>query len=146
MKGEPNQSSTRPRSSTTSREPRKVATKMNPIRSNSGALIGRLCAAYQQIDEGHGGDADWAVDEKVPLPGIVVGDPAAKRRPDDRRNDHGYTEQREGLAALLGREGIRQDGLRHRYHPPAAKPLQDAEKEQRLEVPCHAAEDGAQSE
>ena len=68
------------------------------------------------------------------MPGQIVGQPAAKRRADDRRDHDGNAEQRKSLAALLRREGIRKDRLRHRHHAAAAEPLQDTEQQQHVEV------------
>jgi len=67
--------------------------------------------AQDQRDQRDRDEADRAVDQKAPLPGIVVGQPPAERRPHDGGNHDGNTEQREGLAALRRREGIRQDRL-----------------------------------
>ena len=50
-------------------------------------------------------------------------------------DDHGDAEQRERLPALLGREGVRQNGLRDRHHAAAGEPLQEPEQEQRVEIP-----------
>jgi hypothetical protein len=90
-------------------------------------LICRLCVLHQRRDERHGCEADGAVDEEVPVPGIIVGEPAAECGSHDRRHDHRNAEQGEGLAAFFGREGIRKDRLRHRHHAAAAQPLQDTE-------------------
>ena len=79
---------------------------------------------------------DRPVDQEAPVPGIIVRQPAAERRPDHRSHDHGNAEQREGLAALLWREGVRQDRLRDRHHAAAAEALQDAKQQQRLEIPA----------
>ena len=74
---------------------------------------------------------DRHVDEEDPVPGEIVGDPAAERRADGRRDDHGDAVEREGLAALFRRKGIGEDGLLAGRHAAAAEPLQDAEKDQR---------------
>jgi hypothetical protein len=55
--------------------------------------------------------ADGQVDEEDPVPVEVVGDPAAERGADGRREDNGHAIDGKGLPALLNGEGIGEDGL-----------------------------------
>ena len=73
------------------------------------------------------------------MPGIGIGDPAAKRRPDHRRDHHGDAVDGESLATFLGRERIGKDCLLAGRHPTAAEALQDAEQDQCLQAPCKPA-------
>ncbi|GJE03234.1 hypothetical protein GMJLKIPL_5185 [Methylobacterium isbiliense] len=93
----------------------------------------------EEVDQHQGHHADRGVDQEAPVPGIGVGEPAAEGRPDHRRDHDGDPVEREGLAALLRREGIRQDRLRERGHT-AAEPLQHPEEQQRFEAPGEAAQ------
>ena len=103
-------------------------------------LIGRFPLLHQHGDERHHNDADGSIDKEVPVPGIVIGEPAAKDRPDHRRHDYCNPGEGEGLTALWGREGICKDGLRHRHHPAAPKPLQDTEQKEGRQIPGQSAE------
>ena len=87
-----------------------------------------------QRDQRHRDHADRCVDQKAPVPGDIVGQPAAERRPDHRGNHHGDAEHRKGLAALRRRKRIRQDRLRDRHHAATAEALQDAEQQQRIQI------------
>ena len=153
MKVELNQSSSRPRSSTISSAPRNVATRTKPMRSNlpaaSPSLRPRLGFAQNRQETRNRKKSDRAVDQKAPMPGVIVREPAAKDRADDRCHNDRNAEQRESLAAFFRRKGIRQDRLRHRHHAAAAKTLQDAKQQQRLQIPRQTAKHracGEQSE
>ena len=74
------------------------------------------------------------------MPRDIVGKPAAERRPDDGRHHDRDAEQREALPALLRRKGIGKNRLRHRYHAAAAEALQNAEQQQRLQIPRKSAQ------
>ena len=80
------------------------------------------------------------VDQKYPVPGIVVGDPAAERRSDHRRDHDRDAVDRKGLAALFRRKRVGKDRLLAGGHAAAAEPLQDAEQHQRLQIPGEAAQ------
>jgi hypothetical protein len=80
------------------------------------------------------------------VPGQVVTQPAAERRPDGRCNHHGDAVERESLAALGRREGCGKNGLCHRSHPAAGEALHHTKNQQRLQVPCEAAQQRAQRE
>ena len=85
-------------------------------------------------------DADRDVDEEDPAPGVVVGDPAAQRRPDHRRHDHAHAVERHRDALLFAREALDQNGLGDRLQRSAAQALQHAKEDQRAERRRHAAE------
>ena len=70
--------------------------------------------------------ADGQVDEEDPVPVEVVGDPAAERGADGRRDDDGHAVDGEGLAALFDGEGVGEDGLLAGREAAAAEALQDA--------------------
>jgi hypothetical protein len=81
-------------------------------------------------DEDEGEDADGDVDVEDPAPGEVVGDPAAEGGTDGGCEDGDEAVEREGLAALLGLEGVGHDGLGHGLQAAAAGSLHDAEEKQ----------------
>ena len=70
------------------------------------------------------------VDVEDPAPGVIVGDIAAQRRPEDRRDDDGHAVHGHRHAQLPGRERVDQDALLGRLEPAAAEPLEDAEEDQ----------------
>ena len=145
MNREPNQSCSSPRSSTTSSVPKKVEIRRKPTRSNRPPLVGPV--RRQEVgDQRDGREADRDVDPEAPAPRDVVGEPAAERRPDDRRDDDRDAEQGESLATLLGRERVREDGLRDRHHAAARQALQEPEQEQGVEIPGLGAKERAQGE
>lgn len=74
------------------------------------------------------------------MPGIGIGDPAAQGRADHGGDHHGHTVDGERLATLLRREGVRQDRLLAGRHATTAETLQDAEQDQRLQIPGKPAE------
>ena len=78
----------------------------------------------QAGDQNEGQDAHRNIDEEDPPPREVVGDPAAERGADGRREHGDQSVEREGLAALVRLEGIGHDGLRHGLHAAAARALQ----------------------
>ena len=47
--------------------------------------------------------ADRQVDVKDPAPAVILGQPAAERRPHDRAEDRADAEHRHGVAVALGR-------------------------------------------
>ena len=80
--------------------------------------------------EKHGDDADRHVDEKDPAPGRIVGDEAAERRPEHRRDDGGDRGDAEGGAALFRREGIEDDRLLVGLQAAAEEALQQPEDDE----------------
>ena len=68
-------------------------------------LFGRF-GGNEGFDQSDGEETDGPVDEKVLVPGEIVGEPAATRRADDGRDHDGDAEQGEALPALLGRKGV----------------------------------------
>ena len=116
MKPEWNQSFRWPRSSTTSRQPRNSATSTKPIQSTLMPLREPLAALALRaplarpaaIAPGTSdSSADRHVDEENPVPRIIVGDPAAERRTDRRRDDHGDAVERESLRRACPAERCR---------------------------------------
>ena len=99
-----------------------------------------LRLVHQPVHQEEREDAERHVDEKNPVPGIVVGDPAADRRADGRRHDHGDAVDGEGLRTLPRREGIGQHGLFAGRHAAAAQALQNAENDQGGETGCEPAQ------
>jgi hypothetical protein len=73
-------------------------------------------------------DGDGDVDEEDPAPVEVVGDVAAEGGADGGRDDDGESVEREGLAALLGREGVGEDGLLGGARPPPPAPCRMRKK------------------
>ena len=64
----------------------------------------------------------------------VVGDAAAQRRADGRREHDRHAVDGERHAALLRREGVGQDRLLAGRSPPPPSSLQDAEEDQQRQV------------
>jgi len=71
----------------------------------------------------HGDHADRHIDEKNPVPGILIGDVAADHGADDRRDDDGHRGEREGLPALLRRKSVENDRLLAGLQAASEKPL-----------------------
>ena len=100
----------------------------------------------QQGSEEQGEYAHRDVDEEDPVPGVVVGDPAAQGGADDGRHHHAHAVKRHGHALLLAREAFHQDGLGDGLKRPSARALQHAEEDQQAEARRHAAEEGTHGE
>ena len=98
------------------------------------AQLGRVGLDPRRIfdearDQNEGENADGNIDEEDPAPGEVVGDPAAERGADGRREHGDEAVEREGLAALVRLERVGHDGLRHGLHAAAAGALKNAAKQ-----------------
>ena len=93
-----------------------------------------------------GQHADRQIDVEDPAPGVVVGDPAAQRGTDGRRHDRGDAVERERQPALLRRERVGENGLRHRLQPAAARALQNAEQDQHRQAGRGSAQQRAERE
>ena len=78
---------------------------------------------HQPLHQHKRENAERHVDEKDPMPGIIVGDPAADGRTDGRRHDDGDAVDGERLRTLLRREGIGQHRLLAGRHAAAAETL-----------------------
>jgi hypothetical protein len=98
------------------------------------------------VDEEGGQDADREVDEEDPAPGVVVGDPPAEGRAEDRRHDDAHGKRRHGRAPPGGLEALHEDRLRDRLEGPAAQPLEDPRHDQHAEAGGPSAEGGGQRE
>ena len=75
-------------------------------------------------------DADRNVDVEDPAPAVVVGQPAAEHRPENRRDDDAEAPEAHRLAAILRRERLEQHRLRQRLQRAAGRALHDAEHDQ----------------
>ena len=58
-------------------------------------LFQNLRLVHQPMHQQQRNNSDRYIDEKDPVPGVVVGDPAAERGPDRRRDDYRHTIKRE---------------------------------------------------
>ena len=104
-----NQSSIWPRSSTTSRQPSVMAIRRNPTQSifmppaNARAVRVRVLPAHRPASApAPTSDPDRHIDEEDPVPGVIVGDPAADRRADGRRDDDCDAVEGERLSRFAG--------------------------------------------
>ncbi len=84
--------------------------------------------------------ADGQVDEKDPMPVVVISDPAAKRRTDRRCDDDRDAVQSKGLPAFLDRKSVGKDGLFAGRQATTAQPLQNSRTDQQRQRRCQAAE------
>ena len=96
-------------------------------------------AQVRRIEEDRAGreepeDTDGHVDVERPAPRPVVRDPAAQRRPEDRRHHDPHAPDGHRHAPLTKREDLPHDGLGHRHERAAADALQDARDDQRVQV------------
>jgi hypothetical protein len=112
--------------------------------ARAAALPGRILD--QPEDQQRRRNADRQVDEKDPVPAVVVREPAAQRGSKNGGNHHGDAEDREGKAALLRRKRVGQDRLRHRLQPASPRALQYPEQDHQPESRGHRAQDGAHRE
>ena len=86
---------------------------------------------------------DGHVEVKNPAPAVIVGDIAAERRPDDRRQQRRDAEQRHApCPCFSGGKRIEQHSLAGRLQSAAGQSLQHAEHDQllRLVAMPHSAE------
>jgi hypothetical protein len=91
-------------------------------------------------------DPDWQIDVEHPSPAVVLGDPPAEDRSEDRRDDDAETPEAHGAPAILWLEGFEQDGLRERLERSAGRALNDAEEHERRQVRRRATEKRRQRE
>ena len=106
----------------------------------------RLAPGQQLPGEQADQHAHRQVDQEDPVPGEVLGQPAAGQRPGDRR-DHGRHRPQPHRQAALGRRIDRGDQrLRQRNHRGAEHPLQDARGQQHRKVRRDAAQHRGQRE
>ena len=96
-----------------------------PVDRARAALLARRILEKRRHQERRR-DGDRHVDEEAPVPGVVVGDPAAERGPERRRDDDAEQEDRLDQALLLAREDLPDRGLRGREQRRAAGALDDA--------------------
>jgi len=67
--------------------------------------------------------ADRQVDAEDPAPAVVIGQPAAERRPHDRPEDRPDAEHRHRVPVPLRRVDLQQGGLRQRDEASSSDPL-----------------------
>ena len=91
------------------------------------ALV-RLGLGHEPRHHQHAQDADRQVDQEHPAPVVIVGQPAAEHRPEDRADHHAAAEQRHRLAVLLARVDVEQRRLGERNDERAADALERAEQ------------------
>ena len=102
--------------------------------------------AHEGADHHHRERAHRQVEVEDPAPGVVVGDPAAERGPEDGREDDAQPKCRHRRAVPLGRESLQQDGLRQRLQSAAGEALQHAEEDEPFQAGGHSAEQRGQGE
>ena len=83
---------------------------------------------HERVDHHQGDDPDRYVDVEVPAPVPIVGNPAAQRGPEDRRDHQAHAPRRHRHLLLFGRKGLHQDGLRGRNHGRARHALREPEQ------------------
>jgi hypothetical protein len=93
----------------------------------------------QQSDgEQEGQPADGQVDEEHPAPTGGPDDCPADHRPEDGREQHGYSDDAHHSAHPLGPCRLGEDGLPERHDHSAAQALDDAKRDQRSDRPGQA--------
>ena len=97
-------------------------------------------------DEKNRDRADRHVDEENPAPARLVGDVAAERRPQHRRDDGGDGRDAESRAALGRREGVEDDRLLIGLHPAAKEALRQTEDDELRQTAGYAAQKRAHRE
>src|SRR5262249_17227355 len=71
-------------------------------------------------------NADRYVDVENPAPTVAVGEPATKNGAEERRDDDAESPEAHGFAAIFGREGFEEHGLRNWLEATTARSLNDA--------------------
>ena len=87
-------------------------------------------------------ETDWHIDQKDPAPLILVRQPAAQGRTDDRRQQGRQAEQRHRHALLFSREGVQQNGLTAGLQTAPCQTLNDAEQDELTETAGHSTQCG----
>ena len=101
--------------------------------------VARLADKDQDSEAGN--DADRQVDVEDPAPAVILGQPAAQHRAEDRPQHDPHAPDRDGLAVPFRRVDLHQHRLRQRHEPGAACALQQAIDHQLREA-CGAAAQG----
>jgi hypothetical protein len=112
--------------------------KTEPVEPAAGAFFALLHEGDQSDDREN---THWQIDEKYPVPAVVVGEPGAERGSHDRAEHHADAPDCHGRAALLGRIGIEHDGLRERHKRRAECALEKTETDHLRDIGREAAED-----
>src|SRR6266478_2941871 len=90
--------------------------------------------AHENQDAQRAQRADRQVDVEDPAPAVLIGQPAAERRPHDRPADRAHAEHCHGTAVALRRVDLQQRRLRQRDQTGPGHPLQRAEENQLAEA------------
>src|SRR5579864_1006887 len=101
--------------------------------ANVGRIVDKTAHHHQ------GNQADRKVEIKNPAPAVVVGDPSAKRRPKNRRQQNAEAESGHSLPVTFFGKSFEQDRLRQRLQAAASEPLQNAKHNQHGKAGCEAA-------
>ena len=101
---------------------------------------------HEHLHQRYREDPDRQVDVEHPSPRVIVGDPPAQRRPDDRRDHHTHAENRHRHAAFGRLETFQKHRLADGLHRPAAKALNDPRHDQERQRRRRSACDGGQRE
>ena len=126
ISGELNQSLSWPRSSVICSAPTARLSVAKPKKSKGAFFIVDFGRVAQRPEEGD--DADRHVDVKHPAPVVVVGEPAAERRPHDRTDGDARHPDAHRLGELLARIDVEHHRLRHGHECGAARALQQPRK------------------
>jgi acetyl esterase/lipase len=103
------------------------------------APLGIGAAAQNQPQRSH---AHQQIDEERPTPGQRVGQPAPKAGAQDRAQHDAHRSDGHGMAALVRRISVGEDGLRQRHQGRAEGALQQAEQDDLRQILGQAAEHG----
>ena len=109
-----------------------------------GLDVGNRPARQIPDREEKGEHADGDVDVEHHAPGIGLGEIAAERGTDHRRDHDAEPENGERLPVPLAREGVEQDPLAQGNERRAEHALGQAEQHHAFEIPRHAAKGGRQ--
>ncbi len=105
-----------------------------------------LGSRYRGEDQRQGGEDERHVEREDPAPGDLVDDPAARERPDDRRDPTPSGPGTDRGAALLRREGGDDDRQRARSDERAGRALQRASGDQHVDRRGSRTQQGEQAE
>ena len=121
-------------------EPQRDQNETNPVDAKSAApqceTLPDQCPRLvdERGDERERKRSNRDIDEEDPVPGRIVGDVAADRRSERRRDDDGDAVSRESLRALRGWKRVGEHRLFAWRHAAAAQPLKGARGDQQSEA------------
>ncbi len=154
MKPEPNQSSSRPRSHMISSAPRKVATSAKPTRSKPPSVRRSRCRSSTCARVSRSSSAIDTIVSRPTGP-LIRKHQCQETLSDSQPPSVGPTtgatttatpNRAKACPRFAGGKESDQDRLRDRHHAAAGDALQDAEQQQRLQVPGEGAEHRAHGE